>query len=278
MATRVLPLPITDIATRLRATPLAQITVDDVWDFFSAAGAEAQAADLSDAQHAKLFDYKRGLGTMLSRPAYYRQVYCRPFRDALRAIGRRFPSPKVLDVCCGNGGQSIALALAGAHVTGIDRDEAQVDLARRRSALWEQAGGGRLELEFHQRDILKTDFGPDDTFDVIYSHSGIGTFLSASDLFARFSGRLRRGGLLILRNGNPDCWWLRAVGRKASDSSRRDYVTHAQQAGLRPLVARGTTAIPRPLWLLGEALRWPDALLRPIVPLQLHLQYVFEKS
>jgi SAM-dependent methyltransferase len=272
-----MPEVLSDIAARFVARPLTALTAGDVWAFVSAAGDDARAAGFTEAERARLFHYKRGLGPMLSRQAYYRQAYCRPFHAALQAVGRRFSAPRVLDVCCGTGGQSIAFALAGGSVVGIDRDEGQIDLARRRAGVWQQAAGRELNVEFRADDVVKADLGAAGSYDVIYSHSGIGTFLSATQVFDRFAPYLAAGGLLILKNGNPDCWWLRAVGRLPQDSSRGEYVRQARAFGFRTVIADGTTAIPRPFWSLGDILRAPDALLRPIIPLQVSLQYIFEK-
>lgn len=51
----------------------------------------------------------------------------------IHAIGLR-PGQRVLDVCCGPGRHSLALARRGFAVTGLDRDATLLDLARRRAA------------------------------------------------------------------------------------------------------------------------------------------------
>jgi hypothetical protein len=61
-------------------------------------------------------------------------------------------------------------------------------------------------------------------------------------------------------------------------SPRGAYLRCAHRQGITPLSVQGTTAIPRPVWLLGDLARVPDAVLKPILPLQIGIEYIFEKN
>lgn len=68
---------------------------------------------------------------------------------AARVLGLR-PGQRVLDVCCGTGRHSLALARMAYQPTGVDREEALLALARQRARLqglhvqWVQADARRL--------------------------------------------------------------------------------------------------------------------------------------
>lgn len=73
----------------------------------------------------------------------------------------------VLDCGCGPGGitRGIAARVAPGHVTGIDRDASQVELAARRAA---QAGVGNVT--FRAASVYELPF-PDASFDAVFSHA-----------------------------------------------------------------------------------------------------------
>ena len=94
-----------------------------------------------------------------------------PVNDALveaaAAEGRRFDRPRILDVGCGAGATSLALAAAlpGAELTGIDLSEALIAAARERA-------GGRANLRFEIADAARWAPGRAG-FDLIVSRHGV---------------------------------------------------------------------------------------------------------
>jgi len=70
-----------------------------------------------------------------------------------------YAGKRILDVGCGGGVFSEALARAGAHVLGIDASERSLEAAR------EHAREAGLEIDY--RLALAEDFEPDRTFDVV---------------------------------------------------------------------------------------------------------------
>jgi SAM-dependent methyltransferase len=78
-------------------------------------------------------------------------------------LARHLPLPRyrrVLDLCCGYGRHAVGLAEQGYQVTGLDRDEAAIAEARRRS----QAAG--VEVAYVTRDMRELDTLPD-SFDAV---------------------------------------------------------------------------------------------------------------
>lgn len=113
---------------------------------------------------------------------------------------RRFLSylpdkPKVLDLCCGAGYESMRLARLGASVVGIDLSPASIDIARERNP----------HLEFYVDDMLE-DYSYIGAVDGITCIAGLVHIPpeNARAAFERMAQVLRAGGylLLVVREGS----------------------------------------------------------------------------
>lgn len=98
---------------------------------------------------------------------------------------------RVLDLGCGSGGHAVALAEAGAKVTGIDSKEMPLNLAR---ALAEDFD---VAVDFHV-DSEYGNFLPDGEFDLIICNDVIEHVDSFERLAASQRRLLRDGGLLYM--------------------------------------------------------------------------------
>jgi len=108
-----------------------------------------------------------------------------------------FASPKpgmtVLDVGCGTGATSLALAAGGAKVTGVDISKPMLGLARERAA---KAG---LPITFMEADASSHPFMPQ--FDLIFSRFGVMFFDAPVQAFANMRKGLKPGGRIAFV-----CW------------------------------------------------------------------------
>ena len=103
------------------------------------------------------------------------------------------PGHRILDVACGGGRHSIALAKRGAVVTGIDLGPAAIHAARRRA---KHAG---VHVEWLHGDLRHLPF--DNVFDVVTFIFGCFTEMPRRDaeaMLQRIGRSLRRGGTLLL--------------------------------------------------------------------------------
>lgn len=113
--------------------------------------------------------------------------------EAVLAFAKPAPGMAVLDVGCGTGFTSLALAGAGAKVTGVDISKPMLGLARERAT---QAG---LAISFLEADASAQSFTPE--FDLIFSRFGVMFFDAPAAAFANMRKALKPGGRIAFV-----CW------------------------------------------------------------------------
>jgi len=111
-----------------------------------------------------------------------------------RLMQRLPPHPRILDLCCGAGYESMRLNGLGAEVVGLDLSEKSIAIARQRNP----------QLTFHTGD-MRNDYGHIGMVDGIACIAGL-VHLPAEELplaFSRMAQVLRPGGyaLLTVRDG-----------------------------------------------------------------------------
>jgi SAM-dependent methyltransferase len=111
----------------------------------------------------------------------------------LEACGLLRSGQRILDIACGGGRHSLAMARRGALVTGIDLGPAAIATARRRA---HKAG---LAVEFVQGDVRAMEY--EAVFDAATFIFGCFTEMSrhdAAEVLQRISRSLRPGGMFVL--------------------------------------------------------------------------------
>ena len=124
---------------------------------------------------------------------------------------------RVLDLGCGWGRLTLALAPLAGRVVGLDRDAAAIRDARKRAA-----AAGLDNVEFHEADVEREEYGrwaPD----VMTAH------LCVSDAIIERAGRaLPRGGALAMVAFHVDQWRETGkVSRFAFDEGRMEALLRA---------------------------------------------------
>lgn len=111
----------------------------------------------------------------------------------LNAANKR-DTRNVLDMCCGPGRHSVALAARGWSVTGVDRTPFLLNKAR------ERADAARVQVEFVEQDMR--DFRRLDSFDLALSlFTSFGYFVTEEEelqVLRNLHDSLRPGGLAVI--------------------------------------------------------------------------------
>ena len=117
---------------------------------------------------------------------------------------------RILDVGCGSGRLTLAMAPAARFVTGLDRDAGALDEARRRAA-----AAGLANVEFHEADVESVSYEP-------WRPELVTAHLCASDaIVERAAAALGRGRCLAMVAFHVDQWKETGrVSRFAYDETR----------------------------------------------------------
>ena len=115
-------------------------------------------------------------------------------------------STTILDIGCGTGSLSVALAGLGHNVTGIDVSPSMISLARAKAA----AHG--LQIEFHVMDAAFPRFSGQ-PFDVIVCRHVLWALPEPAQVLQRWSELLKPKGRLILIEG----FWATGAGLHAQE-------------------------------------------------------------
>ncbi|MGL4543820.1 MAG: class I SAM-dependent methyltransferase, partial [Polymorphobacter sp.] len=113
----------------------------------------------------------------------------------IRALAPQ-PGERILDIGCGCGATTLALAAEvapGGSVLGLDISQPMLDVARRRAA-------GVANVAFREADAQTDDFGRGG-FDAIFSRFGVMFFADPQAAFANIATKLAPGGRLTFV-----CW------------------------------------------------------------------------
>lgn len=114
---------------------------------------------------------------------------------AIHALGIQ-PNHRVLDLCCGQGRHSIALAKTGLDVTGVDLSAEMLDIAR------SEATDAGLKLTLRQADMRQLPDDFENQFDaVINMFSSFGYLESEDDdqqVLHQVAKSLKLGGKLLM--------------------------------------------------------------------------------
>jgi ubiquinone/menaquinone biosynthesis C-methylase UbiE len=182
------------------------------------------------------------------RTATRSERYTRREMTFLEQCGVVGPGRTILDLACGGGRHSIAMAKRGASVTGVDIGPAALAMAKRR------AKRARVSIEFVQNDLRCLDY--DSSFDATTCIFGCLTEMprqEALEVFHRVAKSLRPGGMFVFDVYSPRFfaaldgeqeWWIGKdfiAGRalqlvlteyfyypRDKTYARRDFICHAE--------------------------------------------------
>jgi demethylmenaquinone methyltransferase/2-methoxy-6-polyprenyl-1,4-benzoquinol methylase len=112
------------------------------------------------------------------------------------------PGERALDVCCGTGDISFALARRGAEVVGLDFSEPMLAVARERFRV--RSSGSRVPVRFERGDALRMPYA-DAEFDIVTIGYGLRNLADWRAGLGEMWRVARPGGrILILDFGKPD--------------------------------------------------------------------------
>ena len=150
---------------------------------------------LSAAQRATITNY---YGNYQGRfTPYLRRHYRSQIAEAEHLI-EQMRSPKVLEVGCGLGTESLWFGLRGARVVGIDINTERLRVANARRDWVKSELDPLLDVEFHETSILDVT----GTFDLVWMEQAFHHLEPRDEVMRKLAALLRPGGYFVASEAN----------------------------------------------------------------------------
>lgn len=220
---------------------------------------ELASGMLDDGGGAKVREYYReaGLLTRWRLPFFWRH-YADTLSEAVSHLLRGRSQPRILDLGCGSGSQSLLFALLGADVVSVDMDHEGLEVLRRRINHYGKLSGRDLRITIVEGDTIEMDYSRLGPFDGVYSLFAFNMMQPSQRLLDRLAPHCAPGARWVVLDGNRESIWNRAIpGRRRRVWSAAEMKRALEGAGFRVTSQTGGVAVPPPLWAL---LPWRWAL------------------
>lgn len=180
----------------------------------------------------------------LNRPAFTQLLSAQWLAEGAPDVHARLeadPPAKVLDVGCGYGWSTVALAKAypNARIVGIDLDEPSIDEARRHA----KASGVDDRVTFVVGHAADADLG--DGFDVAFVFEAVHDMSRPVDVLRQIRAARRDGGTVIVMDENV-AEEFGAVGHPVERFMYSASVLHCLPVGMAEQPSAGTGTVMRP--------------------------------
>ena len=176
------------------------------------------------------YDHKYTVGTEVARTSKQYTIDCVPSGASL----------EILDVGCGSGANSRALAAKGHTVHGVDLSEAAIE---------------RYRLEGFEGRVSDIENGldyPDASFDIVFCSEVIEHMTSPEVLVRDMNRVLKPAGQLVLSTPNSAFWLYRLLGIFGYTVSELQHPKHFQFFSRRSLLKLLENADFRPQRVMGR--------------------------
>ena len=176
---------------------------------------------------------------------FFYQVFIDPLINGLRrhVAAMILPGEKVIDIACGTGALSLAMARSAGHVNGIDLSEDMITTARRTAQRRRVSN-----VSFGLLDATDLSCFPDLSFDVAVSTLAMHQFDPETGV--RVLGEMSRlANRIIIADYNcpmrkgPAAWLSRSIERAAGGDHYRNFRLYMERGGLERLAADGGLVI-----------------------------------
>ena len=145
-------------------------------------------------------DFFRVLCELLLRfPERVKHFYDSQLREVLALIAR-MDSPRVLEVGCGTGTESLWMALKGALVEGIDLQGSRLAVAEARKRIIQSGLDRDLRVSFQRSSILT--YEATELYDVVWMEQAFHHLEPRDEVIERVRALLRPGGHVVISESN----------------------------------------------------------------------------
>ena len=140
--------------------------------------------------------YKGYIDLFPKRMQYF---YDKQLEDALKILSK-IENPKVLEIGCGLGTESLFMSLKGADVLGIDIKDDRINTATKRKEIIEDSINKKLNCDFKNISVL--ELNEDTKYDLIWIEQAYHHLEPREDVSNKISKLLKDDGYLIISEAN----------------------------------------------------------------------------
>lgn len=209
---------------------------------------EGEHFSREEAEVFRKYYREAGLFTA-SKRAFFLRHFCRSFKLAAEHLFRGLKRPRILDLGCGLGTQSLALALMGAEVIALDRDPLSLHLLKKRAAFYEKIIGRTLAIEVIEADATILDYAQIAPIHGLYSMFAFNMIQPSKRLLGQLLPHFAQDARIAIIDGNNRCWLPRIYPpRRRKVWSPEQFEKALTQHGFRIVRHEGGVSLPPLLW------------------------------
>lgn len=196
-----------------------------------------------------LSDHKNYYGCFLNERtrSYYQHHFIRFIAESLKFLFTDSRQPRILDIGCGCGMQSILMSILGAEVVAVDINPEAINVCKQRCEFYEDVVRKKIPITFIQGDILQQKRGDIGWFNGIYSLFAWEHVSPQSTIVEVASGLLKPFGRIALQNTNPSMW-LKKLSGQNTGITKDTLIDLMTKSRINCVKTTGTVALPKQLW------------------------------
>jgi hypothetical protein len=160
---------------------------------------------------------------------------------------------------CGCGTQSLALALMGARVVGLDMDDVALGVLEKRKQFYEERLGRALEIEIFRDNTLTFRYEDLGVLDGVYSMFAFNMMQPTRELLDVIAPRMRAGARLVIQDGNQLSWLAGMPGRTRAALTPPQLDAEFGRRELARRSLKGAVSLPPAIWRIA-----PEWALSPL--------------
>ena len=145
------------------------------------------------------------------RQRFFRRHFVLAVSDTIQQIFATRSTPRILDLGCGLGTQSILFAALGAKVIALDLDARALQVLRERIKNYERKFGRTLAIDVQVADSLTFDYSMHSPIDAVFSMFAFNMMQPSELLVRRILDGCAADADICILDGNNESWLARLV-------------------------------------------------------------------
>lgn len=224
------------------------------WQWLKNIPIELALIALTEQEKKHLAEYyqEAGLLTAWRRP-FFKRHYAQTLAtsiDHLHPLLNNHIAPKLLDLGCGSGTQSILFACLGFHVVAVDGDAEALEVLKKRKQFYEQQLGRALPIDIIYANTLTLDYQSIGPFQAMHSLFAFNMMQPSLTLFEKILPELAQGARLIIHDGNCQSL-INRIFRPRQVLSPIEMAQYLEQHHFQVLHHQGGITLPPFCWTMN---------------------------